>query len=82
MREVYLVAECFELFMDQLIDREVEIHLDINPNEKHKSSSVVSQACGYVMGMTGIQPKIKDEAFAASHAADASCRGTNGFKTS
>lgn len=80
MREVYLVAECFDLFMDVLIDREIEIHLDVSPDKMHKSNAVASQACGYILGTCGVEPKIKPEAFAASYAADASCRGRTSWE--
>ena len=51
-------------------DRPFEIHLDINPDPRFKSSAVVKEAMGYVYGMLGIKAKIKPEAFAASTAAD------------
>lgn len=56
--------------VDVLGDRQMEIHLDINPKEEHASSKAVKEAVGYVLGATGIQPKIKPFAFAAMHAAD------------
>lgn len=74
MNEVYKVAELYMLFAEELEDREVEVHLDINPNEKHNSSIVLNEATGYILGMTGIKAKVKPEAFAASYAADASAR--------
>lgn len=51
-------------------DRVFEIHLDINPDKRHKSSVAVKEASGMVLGMFGSSPKIKPEAFAASTAAD------------
>ena len=51
-------------------DRHFEVHLDINAHEAHASNKAASQACGYVLGVTGIQPKIKPQAFAAMFAAD------------
>lgn len=70
MNEVYKVMEFYEQIAPIIDQREIEIHLDINPNEKHASSIVLNQAIGYVKGMTGINPKVKPEAFAASRAAD------------
>lgn len=51
-------------------DRPFEIHLDLNPDPNHKSSTCVKEANGYVLGMLGFKPKIKPEAFAASAVAD------------
>jgi predicted RNase H-related nuclease YkuK (DUF458 family) len=56
--------------IDVIGDRHMEIHLDINPKEEHASSKAVKEATGYVLGATGIIPKIKPFAFAAMHAAD------------
>ena len=75
MNEVRYVAEVYLLLAEELEEREVEIHLDINPNEKFGSNVVMKEAMGYVMGMTGIEAKIKPDAFAASYCADAGVRG-------
>jgi len=55
---------------DVLEDREVEVHLDINPNEMHGSSCVIQEATGYIRGMCNVIPMVKPDAFAASYAAD------------
>lgn len=70
MTEVYKVAELYLKLADALVDRHVEIHLDINPDEQHASHAVVNQAIGYIKGVCQISPQIKPEAFAASFAAD------------
>lgn len=70
MNETYKVSELFLVLTDFIGSREVEIHLDINPNEMHGSSCALHQAIGYVKGMCGIEPKVKPCAFAASYAAD------------
>lgn len=70
MTEVYKVAELYLKLSDVLADREVEIHLDINPEEQHASNAVVQQAIGYIKGVCQMTPRIKPEAFAASVAAD------------
>lgn len=57
-------------FGEILEDFEVEIHLDINQNEVHNSSLVLKEAVGYVLGMTGLNAKVKPESFAASVCAD------------
>jgi predicted RNase H-related nuclease YkuK (DUF458 family) len=70
MNEVYKVSELFQKLAGVLEDREVEVHLDINPNELHGSSCVVNQAIGYIKGTCNVVPMIKPNAFAASYAAD------------
>jgi len=70
MTEAYKVADLYLRLADVLVDRLVEIHLDINPNEMHASSSVVQQAIGYIRGICNITPQVKPDAFAASFAAD------------
>lgn len=55
--------------VDLLQGRKLEIHLDINPNPKHKSNVAVKEALAYAKGM-GLDAKIKPHSFAASHAAD------------
>jgi predicted RNase H-related nuclease YkuK (DUF458 family) len=70
MNEVYKVADLFHSLIDVLEDRYVEVHLDINPDEKYGSSCVVQQAIGYIKGTCNVVPMIKPKAFAASYAAD------------
>jgi predicted RNase H-related nuclease YkuK (DUF458 family) len=55
---------------DVLEGREVEVHLDINPNEMHGSSCVINEAVGYIRGVCNVVPFVKPNAFAASYAAD------------
>lgn len=43
-------------------DRTFEIHLDINPDKRHKSSVALKEATGLVLGMFGENPKVKPEA--------------------
>jgi predicted RNase H-related nuclease YkuK (DUF458 family) len=56
--------------IDVLDGRYLEIHLDINPNPKHRSNVAITEAVGYVLGCTQVKPKVKPEAWAASHASD------------
>jgi predicted RNase H-related nuclease YkuK (DUF458 family) len=70
MQEVYKVSDLFHELSDVLEDRHVEVHLDINPNERYKSSAVVQQAVGYIKGTCNIDAQVKPKAFAASYAAD------------
>ena len=70
MNEVYKIAELYLKLHDVLEDREVQVHLDINPNEMHGSSCVINEAVGYIKGMCNVVPMVKPKAFAASYAAD------------
>ncbi len=70
MNEVYKVAELYQKLVDAIGDKEVEIHLDINPDLKHNSSIVIQQAVGYIKGVCNVTPMVKPNAFAASYAAD------------
>jgi uncharacterized protein len=63
-----------------LIDEfECEIHLDINLDPKHGSNCAASEAAGYILGMTGISPKLKPDSFAASYAADGVAKNRTGY---
>lgn len=70
MTEVYKVSELYLRLADVLEGRQVEVHLDINPNDHHGSSCVISQAIGYIKGTCNVVPFVKPDAFAASYAAD------------
>lgn len=70
MNEAYKVSDLYLRLVDVIIDREVEVHLDINPNEIHGSSCVINEAIGYIRGTCNVIPMIKPNAFAASYAAD------------
>lgn len=71
MNEVYHATTIAYDLLETIGDRPFEIHLDVNPNPNHKSSVVVKEAMGYVLGVIGIEPKLKPQAFASSSAADA-----------
>lgn len=70
MNEVYKASQMYMDLEESIGNRHVEVHLDINPDYMHGSSCVVTQAIGYVRGVTNITPMVKPEAFAASYAAD------------
>lgn len=70
MNEVYKLAELFQKLQDVLVDKDIEVHLDINRKKEHGSSCVVDQAIGYIRGVCGVEPLVKPEAWAASHCAD------------
>jgi len=70
MGEVYKVAQLFNELSEILQDRHVEVHLDINPDDRYASSRVITQAIGYIKGTCNITAQVKPQAFAASYAAD------------
>lgn len=82
MKEVYLVTALYTQLIPFVDEFDIEIHLDVNPDEKYGSSCVATQAAGYVLGMTNLVPKLKPEAFAASFGADGVGRGFDQRSTS
>lgn len=70
MTEVMKAAQLYLDLEDAIGDRECQVHIDINPDHKHGSSCVISEAVGYIKGMTGVTPRVKPEAWAASICAD------------
>lgn len=70
MNEVYKIADLYMKLHDVLEDRDVQVHLDINPDEMYGSSCVINEAVGYIKGMCNVVPMVKPKAFAASYAAD------------
>jgi predicted RNase H-related nuclease YkuK (DUF458 family) len=70
MTEVYKVSALYLKLADVLEGRDVEVHLDVNPNDEHGSNCVLSQAIGYIRGTCNVEPMVKPRAFAASYAAD------------
>lgn len=76
MNEAFRVCEMYLDVYEIIENYETEIHLDINISEQHASQSVAKQAAGYVLGVTGIAPKLKPEAGAASTGADRLAKGS------
>lgn len=70
MNEVYKIAELYLALHDVLEDREVQVHLDINPGQIYGSSCVINEAIGYIKATCNVVPLVKPQAFAASYAAD------------
>lgn len=70
MNEVgYAVKAGWEI-ADVVGERPFQIHLDINPDPKHKSSVAVKEATGYVLSAFQMEPILKPGGFAATYAAD------------
>ena len=70
LNEVQMAVLAATSIIDVVGDRHLSLHLDINPNPKHKSSVAVKEALGWVRGSLGLEAKIKPFAWAATHAAD------------
>lgn len=74
VREAHKAAEMAMRFEEDLIlnDIDFEIHLDINSDPKEgKSNVAMKEAAGYILGVLGVRPLFKPDAWAASHGADA-----------
>lgn len=69
MNEVYKVAQLY-LELSKVVDLPIEVHLDLNPCDKHNSNIVINEAVGYIRGMCNVIPMVKPKSFAASYAAD------------
>jgi predicted RNase H-related nuclease YkuK (DUF458 family) len=68
--EVQKIAEVFDVLADVLIERDFEIHLDINSKESEGSNIAAKTAVGYILGTIGVEPVLKPHSFAASFGAD------------
>ena len=70
MNEVMKVCQLYTQIAPFIDEFDVEIHLDIATDPKHGSNCAAAEAAGYVLGMTGLEPKLKPESFASSFGAD------------
>jgi predicted RNase H-related nuclease YkuK (DUF458 family) len=70
LTEVGYAIEVATQIIDIIGDRHLEVHIDVNPNPKHKSSVAIKEALGYVKGSLGIDAIPKPNSWAATHAAD------------
>ncbi len=77
MQEAFKVAELCAKIRHVIDDYEFEIHLDLNPNKKYASSSVISQAIGYIKGSCNVIPLVKPDGWCATHCADRLVRTAN-----
>lgn len=68
--EIYRVAALGEKVKHLVNGRKFEVHVDINPNECYKSNAAYQEARGAIIGIVGVEPKFKPDAWAASCAAD------------
>jgi predicted RNase H-related nuclease YkuK (DUF458 family) len=77
LTEVQMAVTTATEILDVLGDRHLEVHIDVNPDPKHKSNVAVKEALGWVKGSLGLDAKIKPHSFAATHAADHAVRHLN-----
>jgi predicted RNase H-related nuclease YkuK (DUF458 family) len=70
MSEVYKAGEVALKIKPMCGGRDFEVHVDINPDPRHKSHIAYSEARGAILGYVGQEPIFKPDAFAASCAAD------------
>ena len=75
MNEVAKVCALYNQLIPFIDEFDVEIHLDINTDPKHGSNCAATEAAGYVLGMTGVEPKLKPDSWAASFGADGIAHG-------
>lgn len=68
--EAMKVCELYLQLIGYIDEFDVEVHLDINTDPKHASQCAATEAAGYVLGMTGIHPKMKPHSWAAGRGAD------------
>lgn len=70
MNEVIKVCELYNQLIPFIDEFDIEIHLDISTNPKNGSNVAATEAAGYVLGVTGLEPKLKPDSFASSFGAD------------
>ena len=75
LREIDMLGELARNFKDffESVDMEFELHGDLNKSSNHKSHGVVEEASNYITHL-GFKLKIKNDAFAATCAADHFCK--------
>ena len=70
MGEVIRTCQLYNQLAPWIDCYDVEIHLDIATDPKQGSNCAMQEATGYVLGMCGIEPKLKPEAWCASFGGD------------
>lgn len=74
MNEAIKSAEAYVQLAPFLDEFPIEIHADISKDPKHGSNCAAQAAAGYILGVTGIEPKLKPNSWSASSAADWAAR--------
>lgn len=75
MREVQLVTELYGELEDALIEKDFEVHIDVNPLLGAGSNVAYGAAIGMIYGMVGVEPVCKPMSWAASTVADKFTKG-------
>ena len=75
LSQPFKVCDAYLQLIPFIDEFESEIHLDINTDPQHGSYCAAKEAAGYVLGMTGVEPKLKPDGFAASYGADGVAQG-------
>ena len=70
MNEVYKASNLYLELAEAIGDREVEIHLDLNPDKRYASNLILEQAIGYIKGTCNVIPLVKPDSWVATHVAD------------
>lgn len=70
MNEVSKVCALYNQLIPFIDEYDIEIHLDISQDPKNGSNCAATEAAGFVLGVTGIEPKLKPDSFASSFGAD------------
>ncbi len=70
MQETQKITDIALKLIDIILDKDFEIHLDINKSALHGSNCALGQATGYVWGLLGVEPIVKPDSWAASCVAD------------
>lgn len=70
MNEVIKVCELYNQLAPYIDQYDIEIHLDISNDPKQGSNCAANEAAGYVLSLTGVEPKLKPFSFASSFGAD------------
>ena len=55
--------------LDEVIAQDIVVHVDVNDDERHRSSKYVQALAGMVVGH-GFQVRVKPDAWCATHVAD------------
>lgn len=58
LNEIYRTTKVY-LDIVPHIEKDIEIHVDVNPDERHGSNVAYSLAIGYIQGVCGVKPKFK-----------------------
>ena len=70
MAEVQKLTELYEKLEAVIWDKDFEVHLDVNPDKNAGSNVAFAAARGMILGLIGVEPVVKPDAWCASSCAD------------